>query len=90
MRCLTRFERTQNSLHKTLHLSVTSDLKQTKCLECQAECDLRMVKGAASRNVNRILSKRRLCCILDRPYHGDFALLSHNESVILKMDSEIS
>ena len=46
-----------------------------------------LLKGAGSRDVNKLLSKRRFCCIFDRPYHRDFRLLSQNESVILKIDS---
>ena len=45
------------------------------------------LKGAGSRNVNKLLSKRRFCSIFDRPYHRDFPLFCQNEGVILKMNS---
>ena len=32
-------------------------------------------KGAGSRNINKVLSKRRFCSIFDRLSHSDFPLL---------------
>ena len=33
-----------------------------------------VLKGAGSRNVNKLLSKQRFCSIFDRPYQSDFPL----------------
>ena len=46
--------------------------------------------GSSSRNVNKLLWKRKILKYFDGPYHRDFPLLSQNEGVTLKMDSCIS
>ena len=45
------------------------------------------IKGAGSRNVNELLSKRLFCSIFIRHITVNFHYFSQNESVILKMDS---
>ena len=47
----------------------------------------RFVKGAASRNVNKRLSKRRFTVFLIGHITVIFHNISHNESVILKIES---
>ena len=45
-----------------------------------------LFKGAASRDVNEVLSKQRFCSIFDRPFTEIFDYFSQNDGVILKMD----
>ena len=46
-----------------------------RIMHCTQHKDTIELKRAGSRNVNKLLSKRRLCSIFDRPYHSDFPLL---------------
>ena len=51
------------------------------------------LKGAGSRDVNKLPSKRMFCSIIDRPYHmmtEIFHYFSQNEGAFLMMDSWIS
>ena len=42
---------------------------------CKVSQSLSLLKGAGSRNVNKLLSKRRFCNTFDKPYNSDFPLL---------------
>ena len=45
------------------------------CFSSPSVCTLYCsFKGAGSRNVNKLLSKRQFCSTFDRPYHRDFPL----------------
>ena len=66
------------------------EMTEKLVVSCYYDVRSQRFKGAGSRNVNKLLSKRRFLSIFDRPCLSVFPLLFSNESVILKMVSIIS
>ena len=73
----------RNSNEKMLSLNVKLRARQQKVLRVfntvirwahRVNC-VPKIKGAGSRNVGKLLSKRRFCSIFDRLCYGDFPLL---------------